>query len=120
MCQKNRPFDTLFDLDRIDVEFLADLGRAALAAAVRAFEAEQLFFEQLAAFLAAQLRFNSTKFKGGALAEGAFCYDAEIGPDGFPYITGVVADDHVDFEDAAAVVFTAEPVGCFYDLFCDW
>ena len=119
MCQKNRPFDTLFDLDRIDVEFLADLGWAALAPAVRTFEAERLFFEQLAALFAAQLRLNITKFKGGALAEGAFCYDAEIGPDGFSDVTGVVTDDHVDFEDTGSAVFTAVFVRDLYDFLCD-
>ena len=111
---------TLLDFDCVNVELAADFRFFALTAAVRAFKCEGLFFEQFAAFGATEFRFNLDKFKRGALAEGAFCYDAEIGLDGFSDITGVVTDDHVDFENAAAVIFTAEPVGCFYDLFCDW
>jgi len=119
MCQKNRPFDTLFDLDRIDVEFLADLGRAALAAAVGALKREELLLEQLAALGAAEFRLDFHKFKGGALAEGAFRYDAEVGLHGFSDVTGVVTDDHVDFEDAGSAVFTAVFVRDLYDFLCD-
>jgi len=111
---------TLLDFYCINVELAADFRFFTLAAAVRAFKGEGLFFEQFAAFGAAEFRFNFNKFKRGTLAEGAFCNDAEIGLDGFSDITGVVTDDHVDFVNASAVVFTAEPSGCFYDLFCDW
>ena len=73
----------LLDFDGIDVELLADLGLFSLAAAVRAFKREQLFFEQPAAAAAPQLWFNFDKFKGGALAKGAFSYYAEVSLNGF-------------------------------------
>ena len=111
---------TLLDFYCVDIELAADFGFFTLAAAVRAFKGERLFFEQFAAFGASEFRFNFDEFKRSALAEGAFCDNTEVGLDGFPDITGVVTDDHVDFVNASAVVFTAEPSGCFYDLFCDW
>ena len=111
---------TSLDLDGVDVEFAADFGLLTFAPAVRAFKGKQLFFEQLAAAAAAEFRFNFHKFKGGALTRGAFCYDAEVGLHGFPDVAGVISDDHVDLQDAAAAVFAAVFACDFYDLLCDW
>ena len=109
-----------FDFDCIDVEFAADFGFFAFTSAEGAFEGEQLFFEQLAAVGAAELRFDFDKRKGGALAQGAFCYDVEVGLDGFSHVAGVVADDHIDLSNAVSTVFTAVLVRYFNDLLSDW
>ena len=109
-----------FDFDGINVEFAAYFGFLAFAATEGAFEGEQLFFEQFAALGAAEFRFNFDKSKGGALAEGAFCYDVEVGLDGFSHVAGVVADDHIDFSNAVSTVFTAVLVRYFNDLLSDW
>lgn len=109
-----------FDFNGIDVEFLADFRRLAIAAAEGTFEGEQLLFEQFAALGAAEFRFDFDKFKGGALAEGAFCYDVEVGLDGFSHVAGIVADDHIDLPNAVPAVFTAVLVRYFNNLLCDW
>ena len=110
----------LFDFNGIDVEFLADFRRLAIAAAEGAFEGEQLLFKQFAALGAAKFRFDFDKFKGGALAEGAFCYDVEVGLDSFSHVAGIVADDHIDLPNAVPAVFTAVLVRYFNNLLCDW